>query len=86
VHDVGTSFGGRRCHSGLESPLHHIVSPFGFRAETEAPPPEKEIHREQNTASHSVGHLESDFQDRDSEATSDRRTKGAITVDKEIDR
>ena len=35
VHDVGTSFGGRRCHSGIESPLHHIVSPFGFRAETE---------------------------------------------------
>ena len=86
MHDVGTSFGGRRCHSGLESPLHHIVSPFGFRAETEAPPPEKEIHREQNTASHSVGHLESDFQDRDSEATSDQRTKVAITVDKEIDR
>jgi hypothetical protein len=33
-----------------------------------------------------VGHLETDFQDRDSEATSDQRTKGAITVDKEIDR
>jgi hypothetical protein len=33
-----------------------------------------------------VGHLETDFQDRDLEATSDQRAKGAITVDKEIDR